>query len=178
MCPLLLFHYWSGVWSAYLECSAHAEDAVVGLLGRQTLESELHLGALFGDEVVGAVWKKDSRQKMCVFCFSIPISNPIPFRVYLRVLASISSQIRHLHDRDAKTYRRPNLRYPALSRYHSESGFIQRWSQGRLRMKGASEGVDMIARCEVEMWLVIQDAREREWSGGGRRRCRSQSGFG
>lgn len=38
--------------------------------------------------------------------------------------------------------------------YHSERGFIQRDSHGRLRMKGASEGVDMLALCGggVAMW--------------------------
>ena len=37
----------------YLECPAHAEDAVVGLLGRQTLHGALHDLALLGNQIVG-----------------------------------------------------------------------------------------------------------------------------
>jgi len=43
------------------------------------------------------------------------------------------------------TYLRPSLRYPALSKYHSDSGFIQRMSHGRLMMYGARVGCDMVA---------------------------------
>lgn len=38
---------------ANLECSADTEDAVVGLLGRKTLQSSLNNVALLGDQVVG-----------------------------------------------------------------------------------------------------------------------------
>jgi hypothetical protein len=39
----------------YLERPAHAEDAVVGLLGCQTLHGALHDLALLGDQIVGPV---------------------------------------------------------------------------------------------------------------------------
>lgn len=39
----------------YLECPAHAEDAVVGLLGCQTLHGARHDLALLGDQVVGPI---------------------------------------------------------------------------------------------------------------------------
>jgi len=42
-------------------------------------------------------------------------------------------------------YLRPSFLYPALSKYHLLSGFIQRISQGRFMMYGAREGCDMFA---------------------------------
>lgn len=39
----------------YLEGAADAEDAVVGLLGRQTLEGELDYVVLLGEDVIGPV---------------------------------------------------------------------------------------------------------------------------
>lgn len=39
----------------YLESPAHAEDAVVGVLGCQTLHGALHDLALLGDQIVGPV---------------------------------------------------------------------------------------------------------------------------
>lgn len=40
-------------------------------------------------------------------------------------------------------YLRPSFRYPAASRYHRDSGSIQRASQGRFMICGASEEYDM-----------------------------------
>jgi hypothetical protein len=73
--PLPSLHC-SGIRSSYLERSAHAEDTVVGLLGRQTLESELHLGALLGNQVVGAVYQRSLSENVCDFVFLIPIPFP------------------------------------------------------------------------------------------------------
>ena len=46
---------WAEDASADLESAAHAEDAVVGLLGRETLEGEKNNIGLFGNEIVGSV---------------------------------------------------------------------------------------------------------------------------
>ena len=40
-------------------------------------------------------------------------------------------------------YLNPSFRYPALSKYHSDSGFIHLFNHGRLMMKPASEGCDI-----------------------------------
>lgn len=52
-------------------------------------------------------------------------------------------------------YLNPSFRYPALSKYHLDSGSIHRRSHGRLTMKLAKDGVDMFAggqRGEVVVW--------------------------
>jgi hypothetical protein len=89
----------------YLERPAHAEDAVVGLLGCQTLHGALHDLALLGDQIVGPV-----------VLVSPPIlpwpPRPLPDLPYLR----------------------PSFLYPALSKYHLLSGWAQRISQGRFMM--------------------------------------------
>lgn len=43
---------------ADLECATHAEDTVVGLLGRETLKGEEDNVGLFRDEIVGSVGHK------------------------------------------------------------------------------------------------------------------------
>ena len=48
------------------------------------------------------------------------------------------------------TYRNPSFLYPALSKYHSDSGFIHLFNQGRLMMKFASDGCDIVGRWRVE----------------------------
>jgi hypothetical protein len=41
-------------------------------------------------------------------------------------------------------YLRPSCLYPAALQYQLASGFIQRCSHGRLLIKGASDGADML----------------------------------
>lgn len=55
------------------------------------------------------------------------------------------------------SYFSPSFLYPALSKYHCDSGFIQRCSQGRFMMYGASDGVVMLAGLQV---LVEDCARD------------------
>jgi hypothetical protein len=49
-------------------------------------------------------------------------------------------------------YLNPNLRYPALSKYHLESGFIHFCSHGRFMINGARDGTDMMVGDEVVNW--------------------------
>lgn len=48
------------------------------------------------------------------------------------------------------SYLNPSLRYPALSKYHSDSGCIHLLSHGRLMMKLASDGCDIFGSQEGE----------------------------
>ena len=97
----------------YLEGSSHAEDAVVGFLWGQTLQGELHGFALLRDQIVGPVR---------VALSAVVLSFPFRFIFHLFLLMQI------------ETYLKPSLRYPALSKYHSDSGFIQRINHGRFWM--------------------------------------------
>lgn len=107
----------------YLERPAHAEDAVVGLLGCQTLHGALHDLALFGDKVIGPVDLVSPLLHPCAIFKPQWHPPPYPDLPYLR----------------------PSFLYPALSKYHLLSGWAQRISQGRFMMYGASEGCDMAA---------------------------------
>lgn len=51
----------------------------------------------------------------------------------------------HIFVPSGGAYLRPSCLYPAALQYQLESGFIQRCSHGRLLMKGASDGADMIS---------------------------------
>ncbi|KAI7515074.1 hypothetical protein KC347_g135 [Hortaea werneckii] len=102
--------------SSYLERSSHSEDTVVGLLGTQTLESLLHNLILLGDQVVGTVSPPWVSTVLGVPSAPIPA---VPLCLLLSILGGLG------------TYRRPSFRYPALSKYHSLSGRIQRINHGR-----------------------------------------------
>lgn len=57
-------------------------------------------------------------------------------------------------------YLKPSFRYPALSKYHLDSGSIHRRSHGRLTMKLAKDGVDMFAgesKGEACVWCGAVD---------------------
>jgi len=49
---VLIVESWGRGSGTNLECAANAEDTVVGLLGRQTLDGLLDNLALLGDEIV------------------------------------------------------------------------------------------------------------------------------
>jgi hypothetical protein len=50
-----------------------------------------------------------------------------------------------MHRLRGAAYLNPSCLYPAALQYQLASGFIQRWSHGRLLIKGASDGADMVA---------------------------------
>ena len=106
----------------YLECSSHAEDAIVRIFRRQALERKLYHFTLFRDQVVGSVyhgrvsaifWPQNSHERGHWRYMTLP-------------------------------YFRPSFRYPALLKYHSDNGCIHRRSQGRFMMKGANDGADIL----------------------------------
>lgn len=108
--------------SSYLEGPSHAEDPVIRLLGAQTLEGQLHHLALLGDQIIdSAGWEPSA------WSFSQGMH---------------CSTRRCAQCRDA--YLSPNLRYPALSMYQFDRGCIHLRSHGRLMMKGASDGCDIL----------------------------------
>ncbi|KAI7326983.1 hypothetical protein KC326_g159 [Hortaea werneckii] len=109
-----------GFPSPYLKRSSHSEDTIVGLLGTQTLKRLLHNLILLGNQVVGTVsppW------------VSAVLGIPLPSFSTMRFLFLFSI----LNDDHVGwgAYRRPSFRYPALSKYHSLSGRIQRINHGR-----------------------------------------------
>lgn len=111
--------------SSYLERSPHSEDTVVSLLGAQTLEGLLHNLILLGDQVVGTVsppWVST--------VLGVPFG-PLPAILSCLLPSTLESGRRA---RGLGTYRRPSFRYPALSKYHSLSGRIQRINHGRFMM--------------------------------------------
>lgn len=64
-------------------------------------------------------------------------------------VSHVSYPIQDLHCHLSAThwtcpYLNPSFRYPALSKYHLDSGSIHRRSHGRLMMKLVKEGVDMV----------------------------------
>lgn len=142
----------------YLECSSHAVDAVIGFLSWQTLERKLYGVVLLWDQIIRPVHPFESAP-----------CPPKPLKPYDCSLPA--------HRGGWIAYLNPNLRYPAASKYQFDSGFIQRYSQGRLDICFASEGVDMsaVGGGGVEMYFrlaVSGDARLLLQVEAGRGSCR------
>lgn len=112
----------------YLESPAHAEDAVVRLLGRQALHGALHDLALLGDQIVG------------------PLIHISPLFLTGTILISNGAP-KSIPD---LPYLRPSFLYAAASKYQLLSGLAQRMSHGRFMMYGASEGCDILDVMRVE----------------------------
>lgn len=122
----------------YLHGAAQAEDAVVGLLGSEALESLLDDIVLFGDQVIGP-----AKPLALAQCPKLPNTQHISNQSMLvRCIAS------------GMAYLSPICLYPAALQYHSAMGRTQRWSHGRLLMKGARDGADMASGVQRSLGVV------------------------
>ena len=119
--------------SSYLECSSHAENTVVRLLGWQALERREDGLGLLGNQVVGS-----ARECLLVVFRSRRIGKR------LKVMSHADSA-RFDGRCVALSYLRPNCLYPAASEYQLANGCIHLLNQGRLTMKLVIEGCDMFA---------------------------------
>jgi hypothetical protein len=129
----------------YLHGAAQPEDTVVGLLWLEALKCGLDNVVLFGEQVVGPV-----RQSALAHA-------PI-YQIFLVISPS------SIYPAASKgAYLSPSCLYPAALQYQLASGFIQRCSHGRLLMKGASDGADMVA--VVRRGVRCRRCGSRQWQG-------------